>query len=117
VSRGASRTIATADAVIATNTAAASVHLVIRVRKFSIIDATGPNGTAYPIANFSWTLLYQKQSSVAKGEALKALFSYVVTAGQAQAAALGYAPLPRNVVSLAESTLGELETSTGKPLP
>ena len=84
---------------------------------FSIINAHGPNGTAYPIANFSWTLLYQRQANVAKGEALKALFGYVVTAGQSEAASLGYAPLPRNVVELAESTLGELETAAGKPLP
>jgi phosphate transport system substrate-binding protein len=84
---------------------------------FSIINATGPNGTAYPIANFSWTLLYQKQTNLVKGEALRALFSYVITTGQTEAATLGYAPMPRNVVELAQSTLAELETSTGKPLP
>jgi phosphate transport system substrate-binding protein len=84
---------------------------------FSIINATGTTGTAYPIANFSWTLLYQKQPNLAKAEALKALFSYVITTGQSEAASLGYAPMPRNVVALAESTLNELETSTGKPLP
>jgi phosphate transport system substrate-binding protein len=84
---------------------------------FSIINSTGPNGTAYPIANFSWTLLYQKQTNLVKGEALKALFEYVVTKGQPLAATLGYAPLPHNVLLLAESTLNELETSAGKPLP
>jgi phosphate transport system substrate-binding protein len=84
---------------------------------FSIINVKGPAGTAYPIANFSWTLLYQKQSNLATGEALKALFTYVVTTGQSQATALGYAPMPRNVVALAESTLDQLETSAGKPLP
>lgn len=82
---------------------------------FSIIDGAG--ATTYPIANFSWALLYQKQSNEAKGEALKALFEYVVTTGQAQAGSLGYAPMPKNVVQLAETTLNELETSAGKPLP
>jgi hypothetical protein len=62
-------------------------------------------------------LLYQKQSNLVAGEALQALFTYVVTTGQALAAGLGYAPLPNNVVALAQSTLKQLETSTGKPLP
>lgn len=82
---------------------------------FSIIDK--PGATTYPIANFSWTLLYQKQANTAKGEAEKALFGYVVTTGQTQAATLGYAPLPANAVALAQSTLKQLETSAGKPLP
>jgi phosphate transport system substrate-binding protein len=82
---------------------------------FSIIGSGG--ATTYPIANFSWALLYQKQSSAAKGEAARALFQYVVTKGQGQASALGYAPLPTNVQQLALSTLGRLEGPHGKPLP
>ena len=82
---------------------------------FSIVDT--PNAAAYPIANFSWTLLYQRQANTAKGEALQALFNYVVTTAQGEAATLGYAPLPANVVALAEATLKKLETATGSPLP
>jgi phosphate transport system substrate-binding protein len=82
---------------------------------FSIINE--PGSATYPIANFSWTLLYQKQSNTTVGEALQALFNYVVTTGQTTAASLGYAPLPANVVSISQSTLKELETSSGKPLP
>ena len=82
---------------------------------FSIINE--PGAITYPIANFSWTLLSQKQSNTAVGEALQALFKYVVTTGQALAAGLGYAPLPVNVVAIAQATLKQLETSTGKPLP
>ena len=39
---------------------------------FSIID--NPAHGTYPLANFSWTLLYQKQASTAKGEALASAF-------------------------------------------
>jgi phosphate transport system substrate-binding protein len=81
---------------------------------FSIIDK--PGAGTYPMANFSWTLLYQKQADLAKGEALQALFNYVVTTGQGEAPSLGYAPLPANAVTLARSTLDKLETSSGKPL-
>jgi phosphate transport system substrate-binding protein len=82
---------------------------------FSIINQPGYG--VYPLANFSWTLLYQKQANTAKGVALQALFNYVVTRGQSAAASLGYAPLPANVVALAQSTLKQLETASGKPLP
>jgi phosphate transport system substrate-binding protein len=87
----------------------------LSAKNFSIIDNSGPS--TYPLANFSWALLYRKQANAATGAALAALLSYVITTGQSQAAALGYAPLPANVVALAKTTLSELETSAGKPIP
>jgi phosphate transport system substrate-binding protein len=81
---------------------------------FSIIDEAGAG--VYPLANFSWTLLDQKQSSTDKGPALAKLFDYVVTTGQKVAPSLGYAPLPANVVALAQQTIKSLETSSGAPL-
>jgi phosphate transport system substrate-binding protein len=81
---------------------------------FSIIDEPG-SGT-YPLANFSWTLLYQKQADQNKGIAVGKLIDYVVTTGQSDAAALGYAPLPSNAVSLAVQTLDQLQTSAGVAL-
>lgn len=82
--------------------------------KFSIIDE--PGAGTYPLANFSWTLLYQKQSNQTKGIALGKLFDWVVTSGQPYASSLGYAPLPANVVALAVATLEKLQTSSGGPL-
>ena len=81
---------------------------------FNVVNEAG-SGT-YPIANFSWTLVYQKQSDTSTGIALGKLFDWVVTTGQQDAASLGYAPLPSNVVTLAENTILELESSTGTPL-
>jgi len=81
---------------------------------FNVVNEAGA-GT-YPIANFSWTLVYQKQSDSSTGIALGKLFDWVVTSGQQDAASLGYAPLPSNVVSLAQSTIRELESSAGTPL-
>ncbi len=76
--------------------------------KFSIIDESGPS--TYPLANFSWTLLYKKQASAAKSAALDNLFYYVVTTGQLQAKSLGYSALPSNVVQLAKATLSKLQS-------
>jgi phosphate transport system substrate-binding protein len=81
---------------------------------FSIIDE--PGAGTYPLANFSWTLLYQKQPNEGKGQSLGKLFDYLVTTGQAVAGQLGYAPMPANAVSLAQSTLLRLQTAAGAPL-
>ena len=81
---------------------------------FNIVN--GPGAGTYPLANFSWTLLYQKQSNTNLGIVLGKLLDWVTTTGQQQAAALGYSPLPANVVSLAHQTLLKLENSAGKPL-
>ncbi|MGP8159603.1 MAG: phosphate ABC transporter substrate-binding protein PstS [Candidatus Dormibacteria bacterium] len=81
---------------------------------FNVVNEPG-SGT-YPIANFSWTLVYQKQSDSSTGIALGKLFDWVVTTGQEDAASLGYAPLPSNVVTLAENTILELESSAGTSL-
>ncbi|HEY7946534.1 MAG TPA: phosphate ABC transporter substrate-binding protein PstS [Acidimicrobiales bacterium] len=81
---------------------------------FNIVN--GPGAGTYPLANFSWTLVYQKQSNTTLGVVLGKLFDWVTTTGQQQAAALGYSPLPTNVVALAHQTLLTLENSAGKAL-
>ena len=81
---------------------------------FNIIN--GPGSGTYPLANFSWTLLYQKQTNADLGIVLGKLFDWVTTTGQQQAAALGYSPLPANVVALAHSTLLQLQNGAGQAL-
>jgi phosphate transport system substrate-binding protein len=95
----------TADAAQASNLSSSN---------YSIIDEAGTG--SYPLANFSWTLLYQQQSDAQKGTALGKLFDYVVTSGQSDAPGLGYAPLPQSVVALAQATLNKLEGPSGAPL-
>jgi phosphate transport system substrate-binding protein len=95
-------------------TADAEQQATLSSTDFSIIDE--PGAGSYPLANFSWTLLSQHQSNQEKGIAAGKLVDYVVTQGQADATALGYAPLPANAVQLALSTLAQLETTSGSPL-
>lgn len=95
--------------------AAGSGATGLSATNFSIIDGSG-TGT-YPLANFSWTLVYEKQSNQAKGQALAKMIDYVITTGQSQAPDLGYAPLPANAVTLAQQTLARLQGPSGAPLP
>ena len=52
----------------------------------------------YPIATFTWLLLYKKYTDAAKLKALKGFVTYGLTDGQKFAGELGYIPLPGPVV-------------------
>jgi phosphate transport system substrate-binding protein len=53
---------------------------------------------AYPIATFTWLLLYGKYDDAAKLDALKKFVKWSLTDGQKLAPELGYIPLPASVV-------------------
>ncbi|MGH8048895.1 MAG: phosphate ABC transporter substrate-binding protein PstS [Chthoniobacterales bacterium] len=63
--------------------------------------------TAYPIATFTWLLLYGKYDDAAKLDALKGFVKWGLTDGQKLAPSLGYIPLPESVVA---KDLAALET-------
>jgi len=69
-----------------------------------------PVGTEdYPIATFTWLLLYKKYSDPAKLEALKGFVTYGLTDGQKYSAELGYIPLPSPVVEKSKAALATVE--------
>ena len=75
-----------------------------------------PGKSTYPLANFSWALVYQTQATTNTGVVLGKLFQWVTTKGQSYSAALGYAPLPTAIVTLDHRTLLQLQTATGQPI-
>ena len=85
-------------------TAAASGTGVMNGDDFrsSILNAS--NKEAYPIATFTWLVVPEQGVGREKRSAIANLLNWALTAGQKQCAALGYAPLPREVVA------GELHT-------
>jgi phosphate transport system substrate-binding protein len=54
---------------------------------------------AYPIVTFTWMIFHKKYDNKAKVKALRALIDYGLTEGQKESEALGYVPLPPQVVS------------------
>ncbi len=58
---------------------------------------------AYPIATFTW-MIFPEQQSPEKAQAARDLIEYCLTEGQKQADAMGYIPLPQNVVNLVRET-------------
>lgn len=75
--------------------AAAAMPADFRV---SITDA--PGGTAYPIASFTWILLYENPDDKAQARVMVDFMKWALTDGQAHARELGYAPLPKEVVDM-----------------
>ncbi|MBE9038578.1 phosphate ABC transporter substrate-binding protein PstS [aff. Roholtiella sp. LEGE 12411] len=73
-----------------------SVTLPANLRAF-IADPEGAD--SYPIVTYTWLLVYKKYPNAAKAKAMEAAIEYALTDGQKQAAALGYIPLPQNVIT------------------
>ncbi len=97
-----------ADTVAA---AAAGVQLPTDLRAI-IVNANGPN--AYPIAGFTWILVYQNQVDVATATALARMLWWGIHDGQTETAALGYAPLPLSAIQKDEAQLVKIVVG-GKP--
>jgi phosphate transport system substrate-binding protein len=72
----------------------------------SITNSLAAN--AYPISTFSW-LVAPNALDPAKGAAFKTFIEWMLTSGQRQCSALGYAPLPRNLVDRELSAIRKLK--------
>ena len=77
----------------------------------TLVNAAGTD--SYPIASFSYILLYKEMSTdpsldQAKAKALVDFISWAITDGQNAAETLGYVPLPDGVVKLNQDTLKSL---------
>jgi phosphate transport system substrate-binding protein len=95
----------------ATSEAAAGVPMPADFR-VSITDAPGMG--AYPIASFTYLLVYKDQTNKEKGVALVGFLKWAVTDGQKLAAALDYAPLPRSVVTKVQATIDTITINGAK---
>lgn len=60
--------------------------------------SNSPAKNAYPIAAFTWIVVPAQTANPEKRTALFELLRWVLTTGQNECSALGYAPLPREVV-------------------
>jgi phosphate transport system substrate-binding protein len=70
-------------------------------------DPTGDDD--YPIATFTWLLLYKKYSDSAKFKALQGFVTYGLTEGQKFSGELGYIPLPAAVVEKSKAALASVQ--------
>lgn len=74
-----------------------------------------PGDGSYPIASFTYILVYKEQADSQKGKALVDFLWWMVHDGQAYSDSLYYAPLPSEVIELNEETLRSI-VCDGVPL-
>ena len=100
---------------IASTTAAAAGAAKNMPDDFRVSLTNPPGDEAYPIASFTWLLVYKDQPNELKGRAIAKFLWWMSHEGQKYADDLLYAPLPTPVVKQIEAKIKQI-TYQGKPL-
>ena len=82
--------------------------------RVSIVNAEGD--AAYPIAGFTYMLLFKEQKDAVKGKALTSFLAWSLHEGQKLTQPLNYAPLPEELVKKADAKLRSVTGPDGKAL-
>lgn len=80
--------------------------------RMSIVNA--PGKSAYPISSFTYLLVSQTQTNAVKGRKLVDFIKWALHDGESMAAALDYAPLPKNVVAMLDKRLAAVKLVAAK---
>ena len=103
------------EATIESTTAAATGAAASMPGDFRVSLTNAPGEQAYPIASFTWLLVYRDQPNEAKGKALVKFLWWAIHDGQKYPGTLLYAPLPAPVVKQIEAKIRQI-TYSGRPL-
>ena len=92
-------------------TAAAAVAAKSMPRDFRVSITNAPGQGVYPVSSFTWLLLYENPKDKAQSKVMVEFMKWALTDGQKLAAALGYAPLPAEVIKLEMAALATIKVS------
>ena len=81
-------------------TAAASAASAAMPKDFRVSITNPPGKEAYPIASFTWLLLYENPKDKQQARIFVDFMKWMLADGQKFASELGYAPLPDAVVKM-----------------
>jgi phosphate transport system substrate-binding protein len=76
---------------------------------FRVSITNAPGKGVYPIASFTWLLLYENPKDKAQAKIMVDFMKWALTDGQKFAPELGYAPLPKNVVDMELKALQKIK--------
>jgi len=94
---------------VASVTAAAAGAAANMPADFRVSITNAPGADAYPIASFTWVLLYEDPQDKAQAAMMKEFMRWALTDGQKMAPQLGYASLPPQVVEMEMKALEQLK--------
>ncbi|HVA32707.1 MAG TPA: phosphate ABC transporter substrate-binding protein PstS [Candidatus Baltobacteraceae bacterium] len=87
--------------------AAAATKPTVSATDFSIVDTHC--AACYPIAGYSWVVVYKNPQDKGRAKVLKQLLGWVASpSAQKIAGTLDYVPLPKNVQELAQRTIAQM---------
>lgn len=92
-------------------TAAAAEETANMPADFRVSITNAPGKAAYPIASFTWMLLFENPTDKAQSAAMVGFLKWALTDGQKGAVDLGYAPLPPSVIALEQAALARVKVS------
>src|SRR5215831_3157565 len=72
---------------------------------FRVSITNAPGKDAYPISSFTWLLIPTPSKDAAKGKIIADFLNWMVDDGQKMTAALTYAPLPKEVVTMEQKAI------------
>ncbi len=88
--------------------AAAATKPNISATDFSIVDRTG--ASAYPIAGYTWAMVYREPQDKIRGKQVKDVLSWIVGEdAQRIAGSLNYVPLPQSVQDVAKREIAKIQ--------
>jgi phosphate transport system substrate-binding protein len=90
-----------------TAAAAAAAKSMPADYRISITNAAGAD--SYPISSFTWLLIPTHSTDPAKGKALADFLGWMLDHGEAEAAAMTYAPLPNQVQDMVRKSIANVK--------
>lgn len=90
-------------------TAAAAAAAGQMPADFRVSITNPPGDDVYPIASFTWLLMYENPQDKAKAKVMADFLKWALTDGQKFAVDLGYSPLPKQVVDLEMKVLATIK--------
>jgi phosphate transport system substrate-binding protein len=94
------------DSVSAAGAAKVAAKDVPPDLRYSLVDA--PGAESYPLSGTTWAVVYVNQSA-AQGKALKDFLTWVLHDGQSFAKGMDYAPLPKELVNMAQDNVNKIK--------
>lgn len=81
-------------------TAKAAAATVRRIpSNFKVVFVNAPGRNSYPIAGFTYLIIYKNQTNPAKAKMLLDFINWAYTKGEAMAKSLEYVPLPADIIA------------------
>lgn len=106
VRNGAGQWIKASPAAV---TAAAEAQAATIPDDFRVSLANAGGTSSYPICSFTWLLIPETSANPAKGKQLHDFLLWMLSDGEPQAAAMGYAPLPAPVAERLKATIARVK--------